>query len=88
MEKKKNAGTWKKKRGPQQKKPDQKPHFTDEEEVDNVWMLMDEYSKYSVKLEENRVILPFCFQPARYERFYFLPNTKNHYAQFIIKTRG
>ena len=41
-----------KKRGPQQKKPVQKPHFTDEEEVDNGWMLMDKSSKYSVKLEE------------------------------------
>ena len=49
-EKKKNAGTGKEKRGPQQKKPVQKPHFIDEGEVDNVWMLMDESSKYSVKI--------------------------------------
>ena len=52
MEKKKNVGTGKKKQGPQQKKPVQKPHFTDEEEVNNVRMLMDDSSKYSVKMEE------------------------------------
>ena len=51
-EKKNNAGSGKKKRGPQQNKLDQKPHFTDEEEVDIVRMLMNDSSKYSVKLEE------------------------------------
>ena len=52
MEKKKKAGTGKKKWGPQQKKSAQKHNFTFEKDVDNVWILMDESSKYSVKLEE------------------------------------
>ena len=50
MEKKKKAGTGKKKWGPQQKKSAQKHNFTFEKDVDNVWILMDESSKYSVKI--------------------------------------
>ena len=49
---KKNADTAKKKWGPQQKKLDQKQHFTNKEEVDNARMPMEDSSTYSVKLEE------------------------------------
>ena len=54
-------------------------------------MLMNDSSKYSVYLveEATRTESSYSFasnQPVA--RDFFLPNTKNYYRQFIIKTRG
>ena len=89
VKKKNNAGTGKKKRGSQQKKTVQKPHFTNEEQVDNAWILKDESSKYFDNLEEEatwtKSSFPFASNQPEMRNFIFYLTLKIITDNLLLK---
>ena len=88
VEKKKNVLVMGKRNGDHSKKTVQKPFFPNEEEVDNVWMLMDDSSKYSVKLEEatwTELSYPFASNQLEIRDFIFYLTLKIITDSLLLK---